>query len=510
MGRSHATSGLIARVAVAGMVVALLLAPSALAGPRGDRLGGSAFPGYAAMLRDYQRMHVRAVWLAQHPHTAIPRPANARPASPLVTATAVQPISQDTLPTPPGAEADTQAEPDIAVDPLDPNTVVAVFQQGRFADIASVDPGFATSHDGGRTWTTGNLPNLTQAVGGVYERASDPVVAFGPDGAVYATTIALNEIQNPRSAATIQRSDDGGLKWGDPVIIRQDTNPSAFNDKEWVAVDDSVTSPHEGRIYVGWDRIFGSTQPPVMSYSDDRGQTWTPFKKLSSLPALGAQPLVAPNGDVTFVYVDVLTLELFSQTSRDGGATFGAPVKIADCLATDPPDQRDGGCIPNATADASTGILYTGWTDSRFRSDGLDDAVVARSTDGGHTWGPPIVVNPDVSGSGLEHMTTAIAAAGHAVHVVYFTRMKQGSTFVNAVRERYSVSHDDGQTFGSEIVVGPVIDLTYAAVTSGLKFLGDYMGVAGTSTVAHPVWCRSSKPPTPETYHQLAWSAIIR
>jgi Neuraminidase (sialidase) len=336
------------------------------------------------------------------------------------------------------------------------------------------------------------------------------VVAFGPDGSVYATTIALNQLQNPRTAVTIQRSDDGGLTWADPVIIREDTNPQAFNDKEWVAVDTGAASPHRGRIYVGWDRIFGSTQPPVMSFSDDRGQTWSPVKKLSSLPALGAQPLVAPNGDVTFVYVDVFTLELFSQTSSDGGATFGSPVKVADCLATDPPDQRDGGCIPNATADASTGFLYVGWTDSRFRSDGLDDAVVSRSTDGGATWGPPVVVNPDVSGSGLEHMTTAIAAAGHTVHVVYYTRVKQGSTFVNAVRERYSVSHDDGQTFGGEIVIGPVIDLTYVAVTSGLKFLGDYMGVAGGPSVAHPVWCRSSKPPAPATYHQLTWSAVVR
>ena len=58
-----------------------------------------------------------------------------------------------------GAEADTEVEPDIAVDPNDPDVVVAVFQQGRFDQSGGcVDPGFATSRDGGRTWITGSLP----------------------------------------------------------------------------------------------------------------------------------------------------------------------------------------------------------------------------------------------------------------------------------------------------------------------------------------------------------------
>jgi hypothetical protein len=78
----------------------------------------------------------------------------------------VEQISRDTLPAASGSEADTQIEPDIAFDPNHPRVIVAVFQQGRFPNGGSVDPGFATSHDGGRTWVTGNLPGLTTAVGG--------------------------------------------------------------------------------------------------------------------------------------------------------------------------------------------------------------------------------------------------------------------------------------------------------------------------------------------------------
>src|SRR5215470_192596 len=114
-----------------------------------------------------------------------------------------------------GSEADTQVEPFIAVDPNDPSVVVAVFQQGRFDAGGCVDTGFATSHDGGRSWATGNLPGLTVAVGGPFQDASDPVVAIGPDGAVYAQSL-VSSFSICRSGIAVQRSDDGGLSFKPP------------------------------------------------------------------------------------------------------------------------------------------------------------------------------------------------------------------------------------------------------------------------------------------------------
>jgi hypothetical protein len=496
---------------VAGLTAFILLTSVGVAG--GSASHAQTPLGIQRMQATYDKIHERAVDLGRHPRPALPALPTPRSlstaSSAFSTVSEVQQISRDILPTPPGAEPDTQQEPDIAVDPNDPNVVVAVFQQGRFFDIASVDPGYTTSHDGGRTWVRGNFPHLTQTVGGPYERASDPVVAFGPDGAVYITTIALDEINDFRTAVTIQRSDDGGLTFGDPVIIREDANLSVFNDKEWVAVDTFPASPHFGRIYVAWDRIAGSSQPPQLSYSDNRGATWSRMKQLSSVPALGTIPLVQPDGNLTVEYLNVLSFDIVAQTSKDGGQTFGPVVTIDTCLATDPPDQRDGGCIPGAAVDPVTGFLYVGWTDSRFRSDGLDDAVVTRSTDGGATWGPLVKVNPDGSGSGLEHMTTALGAYAHRVHVSYLTRSKVGQNFVRLVRERYSRSTDDGATFGGELIIGPVIDLQWSANAGGLHFLGDYMGIAATTSSAHPVWCRSSRPAQPETYHQTTWTATI-
>jgi hypothetical protein len=122
-----------------------------------------------------------------------PHPARMPIAVPAVRSRvrSVQQISRQNVPPQPGSQPDTQAEPDIAVDPKNPAVVVAVFQQGRFEEGGSVATGFAWSHDRGRSWRDGALPNLTTAVGGEFPRASDPVVAFGPDHAVYAQTLVV-------------------------------------------------------------------------------------------------------------------------------------------------------------------------------------------------------------------------------------------------------------------------------------------------------------------------------
>src|SRR5437879_3339424 len=167
----------------------------------------------------------------------------------------VEQISADPFAGAAGSEADTQVEPHIALDPNDPSIVVAVVQQGRFdTNGGSVDPGLAASHDGGRSWTAGNLPGLTVAVGGA------------------------------------------------PVLVQDDSTCTLFNDKTWIAVDTFPASPHVGRVYAAWDRIDSAAgaAPTLLRFSDDRGATWSGLVTVSDPTALtvGALPLVQPNGDV--------------------------------------------------------------------------------------------------------------------------------------------------------------------------------------------------------------------
>jgi len=285
--------------------------------------------GRAAVLAFRDAEHARMVRRGLHPAPAIPAPGN-RARTPLAFGTKrfVQQVSEDTLPPASGTEPDTQVEPDIDMDPNNALHVVAVMQQGRDPNGGSVDPGWASSRDSGKTWTSGNLPHLTTAVGGVWDRASDPAVAFGPDGAAYAVTLAFNT-HNNLSGVAVNRSDDGGLTWNDPVMAA--TDPNGGDDKEWIAVDDFPSSPNFGRVYVSWDRAESFGQPILLASSDTRGSSWSAVKTVSGTSSftIGARPVVQPNGDLTIVYENFASGKIVSQISHDGGATFGAAVSVA-------------------------------------------------------------------------------------------------------------------------------------------------------------------------------------
>jgi hypothetical protein len=392
---------------------------------------------------------------------------------------------------------------------MDPNNdqhIVAVMQQGRFPDGGSVGPGYATSTDGGRTWVTDELNGVTTENGGPWDRASDPWVAFGPNGVVYAVLIAFDN--TCPSGIDVIRSDDGGLTWNTPVHAQNDTSCAVFNDKESIAVDTNPSSPHFGRVYVAWDRL-SSGQPIVLKYSDDLGQTWSNLINVQAngSSGIGANVLVQPNGNVTVVYVNLATGFEVSQTSADGGTTWGAAVNIGLDQETSPPDQRVNCGLPTFAVDPVTSFLYVAWCDTRFRSDGLNDILVWKSTNGASSWTGPVKANPDASGSGIDHLDMGIAANNHAVHVFYQTRQYNGS-FSKYVGTSYIHSENDGTSYSGELVIGPKADLKYAAQAGGL-FLGDYLGITASATSAHPVWCRSSPPPIEETYHQTTWSAVI-
>jgi len=426
----------------------------------------------------------------------------------------VQQVSQDGVTGSPDAEPDTETEPDISVDPNDPNVVVAVVQQGRFADGGSVDPGFATSHDGGDTWVEGNLPGLTTAVGGPYQRASDPAVAFGPDGSVYATTLPF-DASTCRTAVSVQRSDDGGLTWGAPVFPQADDECAVFNDKNWIAVDTYPASPHAGRIYLAWDQFRGGaaphTEPIVLRYSDDHGETWSDLVDASPTgsKAIGVIPLVEPNGDVVIVYDEFSSGDdvLVSQVSHDGGLTFDPPVKVSALRDALELRVRTGG-LPTAAVDPVTGRLFVAWQDHRFRTDGHNDIVIARSSSEGTHWSHVRRVSPATPGTGF--FTPDVAAYGGVVHATYRSRDDSGETPSQFVDQRYIVSTDGGKTFLGERVIGPRTNLAYAAISGKTQaFLGDYAGVAASADAAHLVWCVARRSSGGAHYHQTTWSATI-
>src|SRR5262249_34782689 len=114
----------------------------------------------------------------------------------------------DPLPTaPPGfGGVNVAAEPYVAVNPTNPDHIVAVWMDHPFvADVASV------TFDGGLTWRNVPIP-VSQAEGGPFPGAGNAWVSFAPNGDLYASSISV----------VVNKSTDGGLTWRQPIQVSTD------------------------------------------------------------------------------------------------------------------------------------------------------------------------------------------------------------------------------------------------------------------------------------------------
>lgn len=397
-----------------------------------------------------------------------------------------------------------RVEPYVAVDPKRPEVAVAAFQQGRFPDGGAAAIGFAASRDGGRSWSPGVIPGLTRASGGPHGRVSDPSVAFGPEGAVYVSSIVLRG-PGGEGGIAVNRSDDGGHTWNRPVFIERD--PPGANDFPRIAVDVGAASPHDGRVYVTYVRR-GRT---VLRWSDDRAATWSDLRVVSPGPGFVPTVVVGPDGALTVVYSVRRAREwprLVSRTTRDGGRSFGPQVTIGAMRYRSSRDLRATG-VQGTCVDPITGALFVVWQDATKRRDGANDVVLSRSLDGGATWSTPAKVNPDAPGS--DHVLPAVVARDGQVRVVYMTRSVSDERPSQLLQLRSVGSEDAGVTFAEERPIGPPADLRYAArvCPDRTLFLGDYIGVALTADWFLVVWPRSFPPAGVAGYHVTIWAATI-
>jgi hypothetical protein len=282
--------------------------------------------------------------------------------------------------TDPSAEHATEVEPDTFAFG---STVVVAFQAGRHYDAGANNNGFATSTDGGNTWSSGFLPGLTQFSGGNFERATDPSVAYDSVHDVWMIASLVFEVF-PSSAAAIvvNRSTDGGLTWGAPVFAAVQPPPHYY-DKEWITCD-NVSVAFRGHCYISWSDDGNI----VTSTSVDGGLTWGP-PVVSRAQGTGVQPVVQPNGTLVIVAANSQkATSMLAVSSRDGGASFGLPTTISSVSAHTVKDMR-AAPIPSAEVDGN-GRIFVAWQDCRFHSDCPDAAndIVLTHSDDGLLWSP--------------------------------------------------------------------------------------------------------------------------
>jgi hypothetical protein len=282
--------------------------------------------------------------------------------------------------TDPASRHETEVEPDsLTVG----HTTVATFQVGRRFDGGATNVGFATSSDDGRTWRSGLLPGLTAASrpAGPHARASDPVVAYDAlHGTWLISTLAL---QDPTARLAVSRSADG-LAWGAPVFAVEATSSQGIAlDKNWIACDNGAASPFRGRCYLAYTDTLRNDRIAVTT-SSDGGLTWSPPAGVPVTNAVGALPVIRPDGRLVVVYLRGADA-IEASVSEDGGATFALPETVSDVQARNAPGLRFFP-LPAADVDPRSGRVWVTWHDCRFSAGCSTNSVVVSTSDDGRAW----------------------------------------------------------------------------------------------------------------------------
>src|SRR3954470_21360542 len=140
------------------------------------------------------------------------------------------------------ASVGSEAEPDLAVDPLDPSRLLSTWQQDRHTLYGGArgNRGARTSN-AGRRFARFTYPGLTKCAGGPRDRSSDPWVSFGADGRAYAINLTFDWVEPFASQdlagptqIVIQTSRSGGRRFTRPVTLVDegifDDRPAATGD----------------------------------------------------------------------------------------------------------------------------------------------------------------------------------------------------------------------------------------------------------------------------------------
>jgi hypothetical protein len=249
--------------------------------------------------------------------------------------------------------------------------------------------GISYSTDGGATWAPESFaPGFTSFTNdqnvpgtGIYAAAGDPVDLYNPKSGLFDVICQsfgglknksriqlLSTTFDPAAANPADPADSYGLgAWRLPAVPittgtangSQKGSNGNFPDHE-AGVVDTGTGPghHFGRVYVAWAQFNGQGRSPILlAYSDNDGASWTgpiPVSDAGHQFDQDAAPRVGPDGSVYVSYISgpneksTKSNAAMIAKSTDGGNTFGPSFVAA-------PIGAPATSLPNA--------LYRGGTD---------------------------------------------------------------------------------------------------------------------------------------------------
>ncbi|HEV2374038.1 MAG TPA: sialidase family protein [Streptosporangiaceae bacterium] len=374
---------------------------------------------------------------------------------------------------------DTQAQHNTEVEPdtfAFGNTIVSAFQVGRVFGGGSSNIGWATSTDGGATWTHGYLPGITTNAGGTFGQASDASVAFDARDNVWM--ISSLGISGSAVEVLVSRSTDGGLTWNNPVIAA-----TGSNDKNWTVCDDNSTSPHYGNCYTEYDNTSAGDSLRMRT-STNGGASWGGALAPRGSPSgLGGQPVALPNGDVVVPF-ESLNGSIRSFRSTNGGVSWRGTVLVSNISHHNVAGSLRESPLPSAEADAA-GTVYVTWADCRFRSGCPSNDIVLSKSTSETTWAAPIRVPIDPVTSTVDHFTPGIAVdrstsgATARIGLTYYYYPTASCTASTCQLDAGFISSvNGGSTWSAATQLAGPMTLSWLPNTSQGRMFGDYISTS--------------------------------
>jgi hypothetical protein len=469
-----------------------------------------------------------AVQQAQARHlAAVPAGGPDSAAAPTASATAIRNVqmNDDSYPPLPQNEESVAASID--------RPLVAVAGANDYVSGGTV---VMRTSDGGQHWQSTRVVPVFRPTGDTCQ-GGDPAVAYSRrEKAFYLAQLCFFRSSAP-SEVQIYKSLDNGATWtpgrlaavaaSNVVPSTGAVNESVFNDKEYIAIDNTPTSPHYGRLYVTYTRFHldasgaADTCPVKLAYADSIPSTdpslgtWQHSNVNPDRPGqhgVGESanqfsvPVIGPHGAVDVAYVleecnSSLDHGLRFQRSTDGGVTFLAtPVHVNKGSSwVDSPDANDllpGTAFraPNTIALAmspTTGTLafiYTNYARGR----GNGDIEVSLSRDNGSTWSNPVPVsiNPNHTLAANNQFFPWIAVDGHGkFQAIWLDRRADPNN--HNITTYQATSTDDGRTWLNVRIGAKLWNPDQSFFKSG-AFIGDYSGLAANTTAVYPSWTDGS------------------
>jgi hypothetical protein len=420
-----------------------------------------------------------------------------------------------------GFPTNKQNEPTIAVNPLDSNLLIGGSNDEqreprcgpgpvRGATVAS-DCGFFpgvgtsgiyTSNNGGATWINrGVLDDQASWAGKGVISDGDPVITYGPkpkagggfsfaNGArAYYASLATVVGGKGYESIIVSYSDDNGVTWSAPVIGTTKTASVDFNDKNWISVDSTPSSPFFGRVYLSWTEFRSNTvtgfgnEPMMAAVSADGAATFGTPNQLS--PAGNNGTGNGRQGSAIDVGPDGTAYIAFEQgpaqvvvVSRDGGKSWTRPITIApvtDLDAAIPGSNFRTDSFAVVAADPRPGstTLYAAWA---TRTSGGGRIVVATSTDRGAHWSSLVQVSGN---EGYAFFPGLDVASNGRVDLGYQALVARNPAVVgtgNAKIDAYGVSKPVGGSWTTPVRLTSVSSDPAASAQNNLQlqFWGDY------------------------------------